>query len=627
MEEIVLLPVGTVAHVPRAARPLLAEALTACLRDARTSGLWGFARLMMFAKCALRSPPRGDRQKRHVVKASILSRLRRWQRAELVELWREVRTDARPREASCGSEAVARGNARRALRLAMDGRYGDAMQALGSHGCASPSDDEALQDMLRRHPRQDVPEWSNSSPAPLVVEPEFVFASLRGFPRGSSPGSSKLRAQHLVDAISGTTVPAAATCLAELTRFTNHHLAGHGDRRTAPWLVGAPLTALVKQPTGFRPIAVGEVLRRLISRIGCAAAKSQLPALLLPSGQVGVGVSGGLDAAIHGLRVFLTDHGADEDLCCLKVDMANAFNACSREALLHRTREHLPELFSWVQWCYTCVGELRFGSHRIGSSAGVQQGDPLGSILFSLALLELTENLRQLDGIRLSLWYLDDGTIIGTRRAVRQVLDRLLVNGPRFGLYLNLSKCEIYWPWGDQAFPEFPAEVTRIGELQHGVELLGSPVFGDAEFLCTAVGRRVSKVLAAQAHLEDLDHPQVALHLLKSCLSICKINHLLRTVPPSAAATEWSRFDTGLRHALGGITRTSVPDAAWLQATLPVRLGGLGLELRETSTVHPAVFLGCCAAVRDLVGSLLGSTTSVPSSVPVEGATSAASAI
>ena len=620
MEEIALLPVGTVAHVPRATRPLLAEVLTICLRDARTAGLWGFARLMMFAKGILRSPPRGGRQKRHVVKASILSRLHRWQRGELVELWREVRTDARPREATGGAEAVARGNARRALRLAMVGRYSDAMQALGSHGCASPGDEEALQDMLRRHPHQDVPEWSDAPPAPLVVEPEFVLAALKGFPRGSSPGSSKLRAQHLVDAISGTTVPAAVTCLAELTWFTNYHLAGRGDRRIAPWLVGAPLTALIKQPTGFRPIAVGEVLRRLISWIGCAAVRCQLPSLFLPSGQVGVGVSGGLDAAIHALRVFLTDYGTDEGLCCLKVDMANAFNACSREALLHRTREHLPELYSWVQWCYTCVGELRFGSHRIGSSTGVQQGDPLGPILFSLVLLELTENLRQLDGIRLSLWYLDDGTVIGTRKAVRQLLDHLIVNGPRFGLHLNLSKCEIYWPSGDQAFPDFPVEITRIGEIQHGVELLGSPVFGDADFFCAAVGRRVSRVLAAQAHLEDLDHPQVALHLLQSCLSIRKINHLLRTVPPRAAATEWARFDTGLRLALGGITRTSVPDAAWLQATLPVRLGGLGL--RETSTVHPAAFLGCCSAARDLVGFLMSSTTH--SSISVEAAPSTA---
>ena len=77
------------------------------------------------------------------------------------------------------------------------------MHALGLHGCASPSDGEALQGMLRRHPRQGMPEWSDSSPAPFVVEPEFVFAALRGFPRGSSPGSSKLRAQHLVDPISG----------------------------------------------------------------------------------------------------------------------------------------------------------------------------------------------------------------------------------------------------------------------------------------------------------------------------------------------------------------------------------------------------------------------------------------
>ena len=111
MEEIVLLPVGTVSHVPRATRPLLAEALTACFRDTRTAGLWAFARLVMFAKCVLRSPPRGGRKKRHVVKSGIISRLHRWQRNELVELWKEVRTEARPREVTCGADSLARGNA------------------------------------------------------------------------------------------------------------------------------------------------------------------------------------------------------------------------------------------------------------------------------------------------------------------------------------------------------------------------------------------------------------------------------------------------------------------------------------------------------------------------------------
>ena len=334
-----------------------------------------------------------------------------------MELWKEVRTEARPREVTC-ADSLARGNARRALRLAVVGRFGDAMQALGSLGCASPSDEVAYQEMIHRHPQQDVPQWSDSMPAPLVVDTQSVLAALKGFPRGSSPGSSKLRAQLLVEAVCGSTAPAATACLEELTRFTNHFLAGRADRRLAPWLLGAPLTALVKKPTGYRPIAVGEVLRRLISRIGCAAVKAELPNLFLPAGQVGVGVPGGLEAAIHSLRACITDNGAEEDLCCLKLDMQNAFNECSREVLLRQTRQHMSKLFPWVQWCYTCAGELHFGSHRIKSSAGVQQGDPLGPILFSLVLLELTSGIRQLDGTRLSLWYLDDGTIIGTRTAV-----------------------------------------------------------------------------------------------------------------------------------------------------------------------------------------------------------------
>ena len=47
-------------------------------------------------------------------------------------------------------------------------------------------------------------------------------------------------------------------------------------------------------------------------------------------------------------------------------------------------------------------------------------------------------------------------------------------------------------------------------------------------------------------------------------------------------------------------------DVPWvLLLARPIPDGGLGL--RETTIVHPAAFLGCCAATRDLVGSLLGS--------------------
>ena len=112
------------------------------------------------------------------------------------------------------------------------------------------------------------------------------------------------------------------------------------------------------------------------------------------------------------------------------------------------------------------------------------------------------------------------------------------------------------------------------------------------------------KVLRLHDHLTDLDNPQVALHLLGSCVSICKINHLLRTVPPEFASEQWIRFDNGLRLSLGRITHISVPDRAWTQANLPCRMGGLGL--RESRTTQKAVFLGSCNFSKPLCHRLLG---------------------
>ena len=95
-------------------------------------------------------------------------------------------------------------------------------------------------------------------------------------------------------------------------------LAGKLDFRVAPWMVGAPL-ALEKKSGGFRPIAIGEVIRRLASRLCCKAAHSLLPDIFLPYRQVGVGIRGGLEAAFHSVNRFLEAHGLEEDLCCVKL--------------------------------------------------------------------------------------------------------------------------------------------------------------------------------------------------------------------------------------------------------------------------------------------------------------------
>ena len=61
-----------------------------------------------------------------------------------------------------------------------------------------------------------------------------------------------------------------------------------------------------------------------------------------------------------------------------------------------------------------------------------------------------------------SLWYLDDGTFVGTRQAVKMLLDALLQQGPSYGLLVTVDKCEVFWPSGDQTVPKFPSEIKRV---------------------------------------------------------------------------------------------------------------------------------------------------------------------
>ena len=219
MNEISTLPVYTVSHIPRSVRPLLSEVLSVELRHAYAYGLWGFVRLLMFAKSVLRAPSRRGRKKRHVVKSLLFSRLHQWREGHLVELWEEARNDAMPCETTCDGDSIRRNNVRRAIKLAEEGQYRDGMRCLGSQGCAPYSDPDALQDLLQHHPQHDLPAFSEDLPAPLAIDSIAVLTALRAFPRGTSPGGSQLRAQHLLEAVAGSVVPVMQTCLDQLTRL------------------------------------------------------------------------------------------------------------------------------------------------------------------------------------------------------------------------------------------------------------------------------------------------------------------------------------------------------------------------------------------------------------------------
>ena len=166
--------------------------------------------------------------------------------------------------------------------MGSEGRYSNALQVLNSVGVAGHDDNNAYQDLLKRHPCSSCPIVTSPSQSSLTIDESMVLICLRAFPKGTSPGASKLRAQHLLHAIAGSTAPAAKECLLSLTRFMNHLLSGKAPSCLAPWLCGAPLTALLKKGGGIWPIAVGEVLRCFANHLYCLAVRPSLPSVFYP---------------------------------------------------------------------------------------------------------------------------------------------------------------------------------------------------------------------------------------------------------------------------------------------------------------------------------------------------------
>ena len=136
-----------------------------------------------------------------------------------------------------------------------------------------------LDELKHRHSERDLPHVSDDMPSSLACDSTSVLNALKAFPRSTSPGGSKLRAQHLLNAVAGSVAPALQTCLDQLTKFMCVTPSGRLNSLIAPWFIGAPLTALCKKNGGYRLIVVGEVLWRLASHICCAAVKSRLPDL------------------------------------------------------------------------------------------------------------------------------------------------------------------------------------------------------------------------------------------------------------------------------------------------------------------------------------------------------------
>ena len=335
-------------------------------------------------------------------------RFRWWrdgQRGRLVHLWRAERDRALARRharAPRGAEDPQVRQARcleRAKTLIEDGELSRACRLLHDTGMA-PLTPGVVDQLRRKHPPRRTP-----MPAELPGVFSRVTVSLtetfRKLRRRRGTGPSGMRNEYLRALVAHFDDPRAnqvmprydlfATSLANAELPSWFYLL-YGSSRLVPLV-----KAEAREPGGdpdARPVAVGEVGLCAITRTVYAEAASVLADYLAPH-QVAVGVPGGLDILVHGVRAFLR---AQPEHVVVRLDLRNAYNEIDRCVALRRLAAvpelaHLAPLFHAL---HAPMARLQLSSGRGlfddvagragDSEEGVRQGSAESSAVFCVGI-------------------------------------------------------------------------------------------------------------------------------------------------------------------------------------------------------------------------------------------------
>ncbi|KAJ9448445.1 hypothetical protein DIPPA_10562 [Diplonema papillatum] len=654
-------PAPTVAEpAPASTGPGAAGRQSAAGSQRAPAPLWAYA----FAPLVLSATHRGGRK---AVTEALRRRVRLWRAGQLETLWAEARAvsagkgdrRARRRAYPVADDADNRlelqtdvesvddldgATVRQVLRRARDRCYSRAVSALSAAQTA-PADDATLAALRELHPpAPELPDDRSLRPVAVArPSPGVIRRVLKKMPKGTAAGPSGLSAQHLLDLwdVSGSFKEAVADAVWALS-------SGRVASAARPYLFGARLVPLVKKSGGIRPIACGEILRRVAGKVLASdrAIKDLGANVLLRSGQVGVSVKAGADAGVHAIRRVAALY-RDRDVVdrgILQIDFANAFNTLRREAIICSVNRHAPQLLGYALAAYEKHSALVVGDRGISSQCGVQQGDPLGPLLFSLVMHDVvvppnpgeqppvpaapassqapvesapaslgqpepldaaggrptppepaqapgsgdpavpppppvgspaapraTDGALSQAGLDLLTFFLDDGAAGGELDTLGHWLQGFEDRAAAVGLSLNRGKCRLSVAPG-ATIPEAlqGIETFPLDDIQH----LGVPC-GSPETMRAFVEEAAKSAERKMRMIASLPDAHVALTLLKFCAGFVSVVHLMRAV---GAVFDFACIDQATQSCLATITGIETDASAWALASLPVRLGGLGLH-------------------------------------------------
>jgi hypothetical protein len=363
--------------------------------------------------------------------------------------------------------------------------------------------------------------------------------------------------------------------------------------------------ALPGPDSGVRPIAIGEVwcrLAGLCALSACADVGRDLAPL-----QLAVGISGEVEAAVHAVKAALSK---DRNAALLSVDMANAFNTVSRSAVFAAVQERAPSLLPYVQWSYGAATDLHIvgapeGTPPVLSSAGVRQGDTLGTFLFALALQRPLEHTRE-EANRLPLRvavtsFADDVYLIGREDGLRVAFATLTRDAADIGLKVQERKCTVFG-----SLPQHARLAADLGALHcpDGVTVCGTPI-GAGEHVASALDAKAQSVVTEVERLMRLPlRKQSKFILLQRSMSL-RMAHLMRTMPWEQAGPSTQRVEAAICDAVQAIFKVP-PHGVHRerdQMLLPLRHAGLGLRLVQPIEADAALVSGAAKAHAAMVSA------------------------
>ena len=171
-------------------------------------------------------------------------------------------------------------------------------------------------------------------------------------------------------------------------------------------------------------------------------------------------------------------------------------------------------------------------------------------------------------------------------------------------LYLNLMKSELI-AIDPQQSPVLLSAPELIPVQVDEAVFLGAPIGSDIS-VNSALSSKCCELKIMGDRLPACKRHD-ALSLLRHAFSIPKILFLLGT-SPCFRSHKWMEFDNILRSITNEVLNVNlVSESAWLQASLPVSEGGLGI--RSAAQLAPSAFLasaaGCASLSKDILPTRL----------------------